>query len=164
MVFTGSGLMAETSDLGDLMMKKMIGLFLLVILAGCAGNRSDTILPPGNYIQLSPDLSGKMQTFHMKDLSIELSPNYDKTRENIEAKGHITLNHDQIPLSANIFNFSMKVYLLDKDYRILKQIPIWDTSVRSAAQGLPFELSFAYKSEYTFITFEYKFDYHYAFT
>jgi hypothetical protein len=32
--------MAETCDLGDLMMKKMIGLFLLVILAGCAGGIS----------------------------------------------------------------------------------------------------------------------------
>jgi hypothetical protein len=156
--------MAETSDLGDLMMKKMIGLFLVIILAGCAGNRSDTILPPGNYIQLSPELSGKMQTFHMKDLSIELSPHYDKAKEKIEAKGHITLNHDKIPVCAQIFNFSMKVYLLDKDYRILKQISIWDTSAKSAAQGIPLELSFAYKSEYTFITFDYKFDYHYAFT
>jgi len=136
----------------------------LVILAGCAGNRSDTILPPGNYMQLSPDLSGKMQIFHMKDLSIELSPHYDKTRENIEAKGQITLNHNKIPISAKIFNFSMKVYLLDKDYRVLKKISIWDTSVKSAKHGIPFELSFSYKSEYAFITFDYKFDYHYALT
>jgi hypothetical protein len=156
--------MAETFDLGDFMMKKLIGLLLLVILAGCAGNRSDTILPPGNYMQLSPDLSGKMQTFHMKDLSIELSPHYDKTRENIEATGHITLNHDKIPVSANIFNFSMKVFLLDKDFRILKQISLWDTSVKSAKHGIPFELSFSNKSEYAFITFDYKFDYNYALT
>jgi hypothetical protein len=156
--------MAETCDLGDLMIKKMIGLFLLVILAGCAGNRSDTMLPPGNYMQLSPDLSGKMQTFHMKDLSIELSPHYDKTRENIEAKGQVTLNHDTIPVAANIFNFSMRVYLLDKDFRILKQISLWDTRVKSAKHGIPFELSFSYKSEYAFITFDYKFDYHYALT
>jgi hypothetical protein len=156
--------MAETYDLGDLMMKKMIGLFLLVILASCAGNRSDTILPPGDYMQLSPDLSGKMQTFHMKDLSIELSPHYDKTRENIEAKGQITLNHDKIPVAAKIFNFSMKVYLLDKDYRILEKISIWDTSVKNAKHGIPFELSFAYKSEYAFITFDYQFDYHYTLT
>jgi hypothetical protein len=156
--------MAETLDLGDLMMKKKIGLFLLVILAGCAGNRSDTILPPGKYMQLSPDLSGKMQTFHMKDLSIELSPHYDKTRENIEAKGQITLNHETIPVSAKIFNFSMKVYLLDKDYKVLKQISIWDTSVKSAKHDIPFELFFSHKNEYAFITFDYKFDYHYAFT
>jgi hypothetical protein len=156
--------MTETCDLGDLMMKKMIGLFVLVILAGCAGNRSDTILPPGNYIQLRPELSGKMQTFQMKDLSIELSPYYDKTRENIEAKGQITLDQDKIPVAAKIFNFSMKVYLLDKDYRILEKISIWDTSVKSADNGIPLELSFAYKSEYAFITFDYKFDYHYPFT
>lgn len=146
------------------MMKKMIGLLLLVILTGCAGNRSDAILPPGNYMQLSPDLSGKMQTFHMEDLSIELSPHYDKNGENIEAKGQITLNQNKIPVSANIFNFRMKVYLLDKDYRILKQISLWDTSVKSAKHGIPFELSFSNKSEYAFITFDYKFDYHYALT
>ena len=146
------------------MASRLLQALRLVILAGCAGNRSDTILPPGNYMQLSPDLSGKMQIFHMKDLSIELSPHYDKTRENIEAKGQITLNHNKIPISAKIFNFSMKVYLLDKDYRVLKKISIWDTSVKSAKHGIPFELSFSYKSEYAFITFDYKFDYHYALT
>jgi hypothetical protein len=164
MSFSGSGFMAETCNLGDLMMKKMIGLFFLVILASCASNHSDTILPPGNYMQLSPDLSGQMQTFHMKDLSIELSPHYDKTRKNIDAKGQITLNRDKIPVSANIFNFSMNIYLLDKDFRVLKQISLWDTSVKSVKHGIPFELSFSNKNEYAFITFDYKFDYHYALT
>jgi len=145
-------------------LKKIIGLFLLVVLAGCAVNPSDKILPPGNYIQLSPDLSGKMQTFHMKDPSIELSPYYDKIGENIEAKGQITLNYDKIPVSANVFNFSMNVYLLSKDYRILKQMSLWDTSTKSVKHGIPLELSFAYKREYAFITFDYKFDYHYALT
>ncbi len=89
------------------MASRLLQALRLVILAGCAGNRSDTILPPGNYMQLSPDLSGKMQIFHMKELSIELSPHYDKTRQNIEAKGQITLNHNKIPVSAKIFNFQI---------------------------------------------------------
>ena len=142
-------------------MKKMIGLLFLVILAGCAGNGSDTILPPGSYIQLNPDMSGKMQIFQMKDLSIALSPHFNKNRDIIEAKGRITLNRDKIPVSAKIYNFSMKVYLLDKDYRILEKLSIWDTSVKSAENGIPLELSFAYKREYAFITFEYDFDYSY---
>lgn len=146
------------------MMKKLIGLYFLVILAGCSGNHSDTILPAGNYIQLSPDLSGKMQTFQMKDLSIEISPLYNKDRDIFEAKGRIRLNRNKIPFSAKISNFSMKVYLLDKDYRVLDKINIWDTSIISAKNGIPLELSFDYKSEYAFITFDYKFDYSYSFT
>ena len=136
----------------------------MVFLTGCIGNHSDKALPPGNYIQLSPDLLGKIQTFQMKDLSIELSPHYVKDKGIIEVKGRIMLNHDKIPVSAKIFNFKMKVYLLNKDYRILEKIPIWDTSVKSADNGIPLELSFAYKSEYAFITFDYNFDYSHAFT
>ena len=145
-------------------MKKMIGLFILLILAGCSGNQSDVYMEPGNYIQLSPKLSGEMQTFQMKDLSIEILPLYNKDRDIIEAKGRITLNRNKIPVSAKIFNFSMKAYLLDKDYRVLDKINIWDTRVKSAKNGFPLELSFDYKSEYAFITFDYKFDYSYSFT
>ncbi len=145
-------------------MKKLIGLCLLAILAGCAGNFSDTRVPSEKCMQLNFDPSAKMQTIHLKDLSIELSPRYDKNRGVIEAKGQITLNQDKIPVSANVYNFRMKAYLLDKDYKILKKLSIRGTSVKTAGKDIPFELSFSYKSEYAYITFDYAFDFNYAFT
>jgi hypothetical protein len=100
----------------------------------------------------------------MKDLSIELSAHYDDDRDIIKAKGWIMLNHDKIPVSAQIFNFTMKVYLLDKDYKILEKMSIWDTCIKSASSGIPLELTFDFKSEFAFITFDYKIDYSYSFT
>ncbi|MGD9052449.1 MAG: hypothetical protein PVI38_12965 [Desulfobacterales bacterium] len=41
---------------------------------------------------------------------------------------------------------------------------IWDTSIKSASNAIPLELTFDCKSEYAFITFDYKIDYSYSFT
>ena len=145
-------------------MKKLIGLCLLAILAGCAGNSSDTTVPSERCMQLNFDPSAKMQTLHLKDLSIELSPLYDKNRGIIKAKGQIILDQDKVPASANVYNFKMKAYLLDKDYKILEKLSIRGTSVKKADKDIPFELSFSYKSQYAYITFDYAFDFNYSFT
>jgi len=154
----------KTCDLGDFTMKKLIGLCLLAILAGCAGNSPDTKVPSERCMQLNFDPSAKIQSIHLKDLSIELSPHYDKNRGIIEAKGQVTLDHDKIPASANVSNFKMRAYLLDKDYKILKKLSIRGISVKTADKDIPFELSFSYKSQYAYITFDYAFDFNYSFT
>ena len=140
-------------------MKKLIGVCLLTILAGCAGNSSDTKVPSEKCMQLSPILSAKMQIIHQEPLNLEFLPRYDNNKGVVEAEGQITLNQEKIPVSANIYNFKMKVYLLDKGYNILKQISIRNTIGWKALDGLPFELSFSYKGEYEYISFDYSFDF-----
>ena len=144
-------------------MKKLVGLCLLTILAGCAGNSPDTKVPSEKCMQLSPILSAKMQTIRLEHLNLEFLPGYDKNKGVVEAEGQITLNQEKIPVSANIYNFKMKVYLLDKGYKILNQISIRNTIGWRALDGLPFEMSFSYKSEYEYISFDYSFDFNHDF-
>jgi hypothetical protein len=82
---------------------------------------------------------------------LSFPPRYYKDLDIIEVNDQIKLNHIRIPIFSKILTFSIKVSLHDKDCGILEKVAIWETIVKSAATGIPLELSFAYKSEYAFI-------------
>jgi hypothetical protein len=163
MIFHWKAFVNAIDKLGNRPMKKMTSLCLLIVLTGCTGNVSDLKLPSERRMQISAYLSAKNQTIQLEHLRIELSPHYDKERGRIKAKGEVTLNNDKIPPSAKVYNSSLKVYLCDKEYRVLKKLSIMRTIIKSAKKGIPFELAFPYTNEYTYIAFDYAFEFNYAF-
>ena len=150
----------------------MIILMIAALLSGCASLKPKFVgkqFPESPYYmrvneKTFTNNSNVTRRVNMKHLVLYLKPALNKNDGNAHVTGKIVFKEDEVPSHGRMEKFTVDAFFLDKDYVCVEKVSLRDLSAyslgRTFSNDLLFDVSFPYRSNYAYVSFDYNFDYH----
>lgn len=153
------------------MKKSLIIVIVLSLSAGCANFKPRGVgkqFPESPYyLRISEKVftnnSNVTRRVHMKHLILHIKPALNKNDGTAQVTGKIVFKEDKVPSHGRVERFTVNAFFLDKDYVCVEKISFRDIAAysfgRTFSDDLLFDVSFPYRSNYAYVTFDYNFRY-----
>ena len=151
------------------------GLIILIVLAlsvGCASLKPKSVgkrFPESPYYlsvseKIFTNNSSVTRRVNMKHLILHIRPALNKNAGTAQVTGKIVFKEDKVPSHGRVEKFTVNAFFLDKDYVCVEKVSLRDLSAysfgRTFSDDMIFDVSFPYRPDYAYVTFDYNFSYH----
>jgi hypothetical protein len=154
------------------MRKSLIILMVLSLTVGCASLKPKFLgkrFPESPYYlsvneKTFTNYSNVTRKVNMKHLILHLKPALNKNDGTAQVTGKIIFKEDKVPSHGRVEKFTVHAFILDKDYVCVEKVSFRDLAAysfgRTFRDDLLFDVSFPYRSNYAYVTFDYNFGYY----
>jgi hypothetical protein len=101
---------------------------------------------------------------NMKHLILHIKPALNKNDGTAQVRGKIVFKEDKVPSHGRAEKFTVNAFFLDKNYVCVEKVSFRDLAAyslgRTFSDDLFFDVSFPYRSNYAYVTFDYNFGYY----